>query len=110
MPSLCSKDFREFATVETPTETSDGAGGYTTAWLKKCDLWCMVDEAGGNESLVASRLQTSTSMVFTTHYRSDITTKERIVFEGIVYNIRRVENIERKDRFIAIYSDGGVAS
>lgn len=110
MPNLCAKNFSEFATVQEPIETSDGAGGYTPTWARKCDIWAMVEESGGSEGVVASRLQTTTSLVFTTHYRDDITTKDRIFFEDKYFNIFRVENIDRKDQFLAVYANGGVAS
>jgi SPP1 family predicted phage head-tail adaptor len=110
MPELCARDFSEYVEVETPTESADGFGGYTDAWANKAYLWCKVDDTGGSESLTNGRLETDTSAVFVTQFRSDISTLDRLILDGVTFNIRRVENVERKSRYLRLYGESGVTT
>lgn len=110
MPKLCANAFTEYVEVQQPIESSDGAGGYATIWANLCHIWCKYDEKGGNESFSSGRLETSTTVEFMTHYRDDITTQDRLVLDGLYYNITRVENVERKDQWLRITATSGVAS
>ena len=110
MPDLCARDFSEYVEVETPTEGADGFGGYSTTWANSAYIWCMVDDTGGGEPLTNGRIETATSAVFTTQYRDDISTLDRLVLDGVTYNIRRVENVERKSRYLRLYGESGVTT
>jgi len=108
LPNYCSKDFRHYVEVQSVTETADGFGGFTTSWANRGYIWCLMEETGGGEGLAADRLETSTSVVFTTRYRSDILVTDRLVVYGIEYNIRRVDNIDRRNKYLKIHTDSGV--
>mgnify|MGYP000040090455 CR=1 FL=1 len=110
MSKLCAKDFTEYVEVETKTETADGYGGYDTVWANKTFLWCKVEDKSGGEPFTNGRLETTTSTEFTTQYRDDITTLDRLILDGITYNITRVVNLDRKSRYLKVYGDSGVAS
>ena len=110
MPELCARDFSEYVEVETPTEAVDGFGGYTSAWASKTFLWCKVDDTGGGEALTNGRLETDTSAVFVTQYRDDITVKDKLILDSVTYNIRRIENVERKSRYLRLYGESGVTN
>jgi len=110
VPKLCANTFREYAEIETPTEAADGFGGYTTTWANKTFIWCMVDEKAGSEGLTNGRLETGISVELTTQYRNDITTADRVILDSITYNISRVENVDRRGRFLKIYAESGVTT
>lgn len=107
MLKLCANALNEYVDVETPTEVADGFGGYTTTWASKTGLWCKIAEKSGNEALTNGRLDTDKSLEFTTIYRDDILTKDRLVLDGIVYNIRRIDDLDRAHKFLVIYADTG---
>ena len=110
MPSLCARDFSEYVEVQTPTEGADGFGGYSTSWATKDFIWCMVDDTGGSEPLSNGRLETATSAVFTTQFRDDMSVLDRLILDGVTYNIRRGENVERKSRYVRLYGESGVTT
>jgi len=110
MSDLCARDFSEYVEVETPTETADGFGGYVSTWANKAYIWCMVNDTGGSESFTDGRESTETSAVFTTQYRDDITTKDRLLLDGVTFNVRRVENVDRKSRYLRLYGESGVTT
>lgn len=110
MSDLCARDFSEYVEVETPTEVADGFGGYTDSWANKDYIWCMVNDTGGGESFVDGRESTNTSAVFVTQYRDDITTKDRLLLDGVTFNVRRVENVDRKNRHLRLYGESGVTT
>lgn len=110
MSDLCARDFSEYVEVETPTEAADGFGGYVSTWANKTYIWCMVNDTGGGESFVDGRESTNTSAVFVTQYRDDITTKDRLLLDGVTFNVRRVENVDRKSRYLRLYGESGVTT
>lgn len=104
---MCPEDFEDYATIQMISEVSDGAGGYTDAWSDRVGIWCQVDTASGGESMIAGRLEHTESLILTTHYNSDIVPTDRVSFEGEVYKITRVEDIDRKHEFMRIYTETG---
>lgn len=106
----CARDLEDYAEIQRLTETADGFGGYTKAWAHLAYIWCQVTDTSGGESYDAGRLQTDTSATFLTHYRSDVTVKDKIILDSIEYNIRRVDNVDRKSDFTLLFGDSGVVS
>lgn len=107
MPLFCPNDFEEYATVESITETTDGAGGYTDAWATRVGIWCMVETVSGGESVIAGRLEHSEGLVLTTHYNSEIVDTDRINLDSEYYKITRIEDVDRKHEFMKIYIETG---
>ena len=105
----CAKDFDTALTVETPTETPDGFGGFETTWANtKGTIWCEYEETGGGEGFDNGRLNTETSVSLMTRYRTDITVEDRLVLDGTYYNIRRVDNVRRQGKYLIIQAESGV--
>ena len=104
----CSTDFSEYVEVQEVFETPDGSGGFATSWAEKFSIWCSMEERSGGEPLRSDRLETITTVTFMTHYRDDITAEDRLVYDGLNYNITRVDNLKRKNQFLMIYADSGV--
>lgn len=108
MAKICSRDFRDAVIVERPTETTDGAGGFTVAWATVATVFCMIETSGGNERLEAGRLEPESSIVATCHYRGDLLESDRLNIGGSYYNVTRLENVDRRERFLKIYAETGV--
>lgn len=71
---------REQVTIQQVSETSDGGGGYTSAWSTLATVWARIQATSGTEPDKADQLQPSIKFIVTTWYRSDVTTKMRIVW------------------------------
>ena len=107
LPQYCPEDFDEYATVETPTETPDGAGGYTITWAERVGIWCKVETVSGGEGIIAGRLEHSEGLTLTTHYNADILDTDRIELDGEYYKITRIEDVDRKQWYMIIYIETG---
>ena len=104
----CSKDFRDAVTVERGTESDDGYGGYSIAWTTYATVFGLVETSGGSEPINAGRLEPSETVVITCHYRSDLLETDRLIIEGEEYNITRLEDVDRRSKFLRIYAETGV--
>ena len=69
-------------------------------------VWAEKDERRGNEVYRADKLTDYLSVFFTCRYRTDISPKNRLVSDGIPYNIIAITEISRK-RFISIECETG---
>jgi len=106
---LCARDFDTFVDLQEATETPDGQGGFDTSWASVSGgIWCKVEDLAGDEVQSSDRIETRKTTKFTTQYRSDITAENRLVLDGQAYNVRRVDNPMRKNRYTIIWADSGV--
>ena len=103
----CPEDFEEDALIEQPTYVSDGAGGQSESWSTRVQIFCMIEEISGGESIIAGRLEHSESLELTTHYDPQILLTDRVDVDGTKYKITRLENIDRKDQYMKIYIETG---
>lgn len=108
MAKYCSSDFRDVVTVERATESADGFGGYTPSWATQATIHCLIETTGGNEELEGGRLEPTETVILTCHYRSDLLASDRLNIGSEYYNITRIENVDRRSRFLRIYAETGV--
>jgi SPP1 family predicted phage head-tail adaptor len=105
-------EFRFMVGVERPIETPDGAGGSSTAWVAVIPVvWCHVEQNTANENYndqAGGRVRTFQSVRFTTWWREDIKATDRLVFDGVLYNIRAVNNLLNRNKFLQITAESGV--
>lgn len=106
---ICSGNLRIPVSIEENVQTPDGAGGFVTGWTAKINpLWTMEEEISGNEGTAQSRIETNASRVFWCRYVTGIVTTDRLVCDGENGNIRRVENVEKRNIWLRIVADFGV--
>lgn len=100
------------ASVERPIDEPDGAGGSSTQWVVVIPiLWCHVEQVTGDEKYSdqsGGRVRTFKKQRFTTWWRDDIRTTDRIMFEGVLYNIRTIDNLMNRNKFMWIVAESGV--
>lgn len=106
--AYCSRDFSERVTVQSPTYVDDGFGGKTKTWATKTKIFCMIEDRNGSEGVNAGRIEDTGGATFTTPYRSDLLTTDRLLVEGVEYNIRSIVDVDRKKRWLRIIGDFGV--
>lgn len=110
MLNLCASDFSECAVVEQLTEADDGFGGKISTWSQRTELWAMVEDKSGGEGELNGRIEAVESVELTTQFRDDIQTTDRVLLEGVYYNISRLEDVKRKRRYLKIYASSQVTS
>lgn len=67
-------------TLQSPTRTPDGRGGYTTAWNDVATLWARVEPVSTGERVAAAQVQGEISHRVTIRHRAGITTDMRLLY------------------------------
>lgn len=105
-------EFRFPVGVERPVDTPDGAGGSTTACVCVIPIiWCHMEQSTANETYndqAGGRVRTFQGVRFTTWWRDDIRATDRLTYQGVVYNIRGVNNLLNRNKFLQITAESGV--
>lgn len=112
-PLYSAGDFRMPVTVQRPSYSDDGAGGQTTVWNDHIvNLMVAVENKTGSEPYSdkgEGRVRTFQKFIFTTWWGYDVQQTDRIVFQGLNFNIRQVNNLKLLNKFLQIEADAGVA-
>jgi SPP1 family predicted phage head-tail adaptor len=96
-------------TLEYPTLTRDAYGGQVTTWTQKSVVWAKVDYMRQGQEFDRDRIVTESTITIKTHYRSDITDAWRVKWGEKYYNVRRVDNTDRRRRWTVIEAVEGDA-
>lgn len=72
----------------------------------KPTVWASRDDKAGNEMYAADKLTGFQDALFTIRYRSDINIQMRIVTEGVIYDIRSIQEVGRR-RYLSIIAERG---
>lgn len=105
-------EFRHPVAVQRATYTVDAAGGAATVWADVISpLFCDVENTTGKEvygEAQPGRLRTVQTFNFTTWYRDDIDQTDRLVFDGKLWNIRQINDLDLRHKFLQIVAESGV--
>jgi SPP1 family predicted phage head-tail adaptor len=103
---------KEPVTFQRRTLTSDGAGGQTESWaaLSGVPTRAHVRPVGGSERYTSDRTEAIVRLRLVTRYTNAIREGDRVTIRDKVHNIRFLDNIEFKDKWLQIDVDGGVAA
>ncbi len=96
--------------LQQEVRISDGVGGYAKSWHTLVEVWAEIKPLTGSEQLVAGQLQGASNYKIALRYRSDITAGMRFLFDGRVFNIRSVLNIDEKRDMLDVLAQEGVAT
>jgi len=105
-------------TLQSPTRTSDNAGGVSVAWTEVAKIWGSIETKGGSEQFFGDQLEGRSQHVITIRFRRGVTNANRILYsfesKGTAYtrtfNITRVENVNEKNAYLRLYCNEGVAT
>ena len=98
-------------TLQRLVKTPDGAGGYTESWSdyeNNPRPWARVMAKAGRESMVEGRIAAQFTVLFEVYNRTDVTETDRILWEGIAYNIRGIRREGGQPLTVVIEADRGV--
>jgi SPP1 family predicted phage head-tail adaptor len=89
-------------TLQRYQATTDPKWGTTPGWWNTCDLWADVEPLGGSEKTDNAGVQTTISHRIRTRYRTDITSKDRLLYRGRVLEIVSVIDVDGARRELLI--------
>lgn len=100
-------------TLQLFAAAPDGYGGQLQSWVDYATnptVWANVIAKSGREGMTEDRMTASFVVLFTIWNRRDIDPRDRIVWQGVVYNIRGVRDQGGRAQRIVIEAERGVAS
>jgi SPP1 family predicted phage head-tail adaptor len=95
-------------TIQGKTATADSFGEPIEAWVDVDTVWAEKKDLRGTELFAARQEVASVDTRFRILYRTDVTALNRILYEGIYYDIAAVLEIGRREG-LEIYASKGEA-
>lgn len=93
---------RDLVDYQTAVQTSDGEGGFTKAWATQKQVYAKIISMRDTRVLEAAQVIFNAGYVFRVRFDSDIVCHGRFSFDGNVYTIHAVENIDSLDRYMNV--------
>jgi SPP1 family predicted phage head-tail adaptor len=96
---------RHLVQFQRATETSNTLGEPVQTWATISTDWCAVEPLRGNEKFEALQVQTDIDTRIITRWHKKIatlTTKDRVLYGAIVYDIKEVLNIDQRNKELHI--------
>ncbi len=82
-------------TLQVNAPTRDDLGGEVDSWGTLAQVWAEVTTVSGRESFDAGQTVAVAQVRFRIRYRADVTAKNRISWNGNLYNINHVTELGR---------------
>lgn len=101
---------RTTVALQSQTRTADGAGGYALSWSTYATVQGGLKQTSGREVEQADRLSAQAGFRCVIRYRSDVAAQHRIVIDSLAYQIRAIENVEFRNRWLVLTLESGVAT
>lgn len=96
-------------TIQEPVYTSDGEGGNTVSWSDAMSVWAEIrSRNSGDERVFSGKIESTITHMITMRYKADIDAKMRISYNGRLFNIRRVIDVDAKGILLSIMAEEGV--
>lgn len=108
---LTAGELRSLVTVQQSVETPDGEGGRAHTWTDKFQAWFYAEQTSGGETYgdgASGRVRSVDSVRFLTWWRNDIATTDRLVLDGRPFNIRSINNLITRNKFLEVIAEAGV--
>jgi len=109
MRKLFTMSLRHKVSLEQKSQVSDGAGGFETSWESVASLWAGIDKLRSSERFAGGQVTADATHKFTLRYHSGIRTDMRFNWNGRLFNIRVINDIDEKNRILEVIAEEGVA-
>jgi SPP1 family predicted phage head-tail adaptor len=98
-------DLRHRVVIESPTRTSDGAGGSTTEWNTVAEIWAAIWSRTVDEDFTLDRVAGTASHDIWIRYRSDVTPDMRIRCGSRIFDILGAIDVEDRGAWLKCPSE-----
>ena len=83
-------------TIERAALTTNDFGEVVEAWQCVATVWAQQRPNRGGERFAAQQTVGGKVLTFHIRYRSDLTTRDRLIYDGLTYNILDIREIGRR--------------
>lgn len=108
--SLTSGMLRHRIEVQRESKTPDGAGGSSTVWGTIATVRAFVKPISGGERLQALRLESDITTRIFARYGLDVLPSDRILYNGRLFVIKAILNLEEANKWLELYTVEGQAT
>ena len=100
---------RKRITIQSETQTTDSAGGYTLGWTDVAVVWGAIQPLNGREVFAASDLQGRVTHRVTIRPPAvTVTPDMRLLWNSRIFNIHSVQNVDELNHWLELeVEDGG---
>ncbi|WP_434619201.1 phage head closure protein [Azospirillum sp. B2RO_4] len=109
MKTAGAGDLDQRIQIEAKTRVPDEGGGSVEAWALVATVWAKVWPVSGRERAEARQVESATMMRFKVRHRDGLDAGMRIVWRGRTHNIRFIADAGRREAFMTIDAEAGVA-
>ena len=105
-------DLRHSVEIQAENATVDAGGGLGDPWAIPTVIATVrmcIEPLRGSERVRAMQLESPVSHKMTMRYRSDVTARNRLLFDSRLFNIRSAIDPDERKRWLEIMADEGVA-
>ena len=111
-PLALAARLKHRVSIEQRVRSADAAGGSDVSWSPVLTAWAELRSRsrGGDENAAGGKLEANITHEMTMRYRSGITNDMRVAYQGRVFNIRRLVNVDEAGVILELLLEEGVAS
>lgn len=100
----------QIITIQRKSRTPNLSGGFVETWADLRSAWASVKTKAGREVIEAGRVNAAATTQFMIYTPSDLSEQDRIIWQGIPYNIRTIMRMGSRVLYTVIDAERGVAS
>jgi SPP1 family predicted phage head-tail adaptor len=102
---------REPIEFQRKSRVANGTGGFIETWSAlPGPSRARIKALSGSERFASDRVEATTRYRITVRYFEDLTEEDRVKIRDRHYNIRFIDNLEFRNRWLVIDLDGGAAT
>lgn len=101
---------REKLFIQRETLTQDALGGDVKEFSSIGSTFGYVQPTGGGERFFGQQLEATITHKIVIRFRTNINPADRILLRGEPLQIRRILNLEMRDKFLELHCEQGVAT
>ena len=90
--------------LQDPTETPDGSGGFATTWVERATVWAALEPASQRLEAWGQRQVSEAGTRITIRFRSDVRVGQRLVSASKTYRIELVSDLDGTGRYLICHA------
>ena len=102
-------DLDQRIVIQRPDMVEDEGGGRSQGWTEFAWVWADAWPVGGQERAAAAKIEAATMVRFKIRRLFGLDTTMRVIWQGKAHNIRAIADAGRREPFLTIDAEAGVA-
>lgn len=101
-------DLRRQVKIQQRASGVDTLGQPIPTWTDFCTSWAGIQPLSGRELEMAQAIHTEVNHMVTLRYRSGITAAMRVLYQGRIFNIQSVMDVDTRHKTLQIMCSEGL--